>query len=248
MEVREISPRLGQMLNYVLVHGAWHGGWCYSRVADRLISRGHRVFAPTLTGLGERSHLFHPAINLTTHVTDIVNLCLWERLEDIVLVGHSYGGMVITGVADRIPKRISHMVYLDAFLPRDGQSLHDLIPAEAAQGQIESDANNRHAGILPIPAELFAVNPADRGWVDSLCTPQPLATFTERLKLSGRGAIRSKHYVLASNNTLGGGFGHFRDSVLGAPAWTTHELACGHDVMIDLPDETALLLERAGRD
>ena len=235
------------MLNFVLVHGAWHGGWCYGRVVERLAARGHRLFAPTLTGLGDRSHLFDRSIDLTTHVTDIVNVFTWEGLDDVVLVGHSYGGMVVTGVADRIPDRIKSLVYLDAFLPRDGQSLHDLIPAESARAQIDADAANHHRGIPPIPAELFNVNEADRRWVDALCTPQPVATVTQRLGLTGAGdAIRSKHYVLATANTLGGGFGHFRDSVATSPDWTLHELACGHDVMIDLPDESALILERAG--
>ena len=233
------------MANYVLVHGAWHGGWCYARVVDRLISRGHRVFAPTLTGLGERSHLFSASIGLTVHIMDVVNLCRWQQLDNIVLVGHSYGGMVITGVADKVPEIISSMVYLDAFLPRGNQSLHDLIPPAAAQAQIAGDAANHHAGVPPIPAELFNVNVADREWVDSLCTPQPLATFTDRLALSGPGdTVMSRHYVLAGNNTLGGGFGRFHDRVRHDHSWTTHELACGHDVMIDLPDETTDLLER----
>src|SRR5690606_22210546 len=108
--------------SFVLVHGAWHGGWCYRRVADRLQDRGHRVFTPTLSGMGERSHTFTPAINLDTHIADIVNLLAWEDLENVVLCGHSYGGMVVTGVADRAAGRIGSLVYLDANIPEDGQS------------------------------------------------------------------------------------------------------------------------------
>ncbi len=118
------------MTTYVLVHGAWGGGWKFARVAERLRKRGHIVFTPTLTGAAERSHLLTGAINLTTHVTDVLNVIRYEDLSDVVLLGHSYGGMVITAVADKIPEKIAALVYLDAFVPEDGQSLFDLnIPA-----------------------------------------------------------------------------------------------------------------------
>jgi pimeloyl-ACP methyl ester carboxylesterase len=112
---------------FVLVHGAWHGGWCYGRVAERLRAAGHRVLTPTLTGLGERSHLCSRSVNLTTHIADVVNLIKWEQLQRVTLVGHSYGGVVVTGVADTIPERISSLVYLDAFVPKDGQCMLDLV-------------------------------------------------------------------------------------------------------------------------
>src|ERR1035441_10113729 len=104
---------------FVLVHGAWHGGWCWRRVADLLTAKGHKVFTPTLTGLGERSHLMSPTIDLTTHITDIANVIMWERLGNVVLCGHSYGGLVISGVVERIRKAIEAMVFLDAFVPAD---------------------------------------------------------------------------------------------------------------------------------
>ncbi|HLZ99458.1 MAG TPA: alpha/beta fold hydrolase, partial [Steroidobacteraceae bacterium] len=110
----------------VLVHGAWHGGWCYRRVADLLRRSGHRVYTPTLTGLGERSHLLTRSINLSTHITDITNMMRWEDLRQVILVGHSYGGMVVTGVADAVTDRVSALVYLDAFLPTTGKSFHDI--------------------------------------------------------------------------------------------------------------------------
>jgi pimeloyl-ACP methyl ester carboxylesterase len=226
---------------FVLVHGAWHGGWCYARVAQRLGAAGHRVFTPTLTGLGERAHLNSRAIDLTTHITDIVSVIRYECLENIVLVGHSYGGMVVTGVADSIPDKIASLVYLDAFLPGDNQSLHDLLPPENAQAQRDSAHARDDLSVPPISAADFQVNEADRSWVDSLCTPQPLGTLTQRLRMTGGlERIRARTYVLA---TAGGApFRRFRDSVAMDPRWTTHELPCGHDVMIDLPDETAALL------
>jgi pimeloyl-ACP methyl ester carboxylesterase len=105
---------------FVLVHGAWHGGWCWRRVADILIKAGHRVYTPTLTGLGERSHLAHGNINLSTHVTDVVNVLKWERLEGVVLCGHSYGGFVISGVAEKMQDAIASIVFLDALVPEHG--------------------------------------------------------------------------------------------------------------------------------
>jgi pimeloyl-ACP methyl ester carboxylesterase len=118
------------MTTYVLVHGAWGGGWKFARVAERLRRRGHIVFTPTLTGAAERSHLLSGNITLSTHVTDILNVFRYEDLSDVVLLGHSYGGMVITAVADKIAEKIAALVYLDAFVPENGQSLFDLnIPA-----------------------------------------------------------------------------------------------------------------------
>jgi pimeloyl-ACP methyl ester carboxylesterase len=228
---------------FVLVHGAWHGGWCYSRVAQLLTAEGHLVFTPTLTGVGERAHLYSRSINLTTHVTDIVNVIKWERLENVVLVGHSYGGMVVTGVADAISEKVASLVYLDAFLPHDNQSLLDLVPPERAQAMRDSATELNDFAVPPIAAAVFAVNEADRDWVDSLCTPHPFATLSQRLKLTGGVArITNKAYVLATGRA--GAFNRFRDSVKTDPHWTTYELPCGHDVMIDLPAETAAILLR----
>lgn len=115
------------MSTYVLVHGAWHGSWCWKRVRRALQALGHEVFTPTLTGVADRVHLLSPQVNLETHITDVVNLIQWEELSDVVLCGHSYGGCVISGVADRIPDRIGALVYLDAFVLESGQSLHDTL-------------------------------------------------------------------------------------------------------------------------
>jgi pimeloyl-ACP methyl ester carboxylesterase len=225
---------------FVLVHGAWYGGWCYARVAQLLRAAGHRVFTPTLTGLGERSHLYSRTIDLTTHITDVVNVFKWEGLENAVLVGHSYGGMVVTGVADLIPGTIASLIYLDAFLPADNQCLHDLVPPEDAQAQRDG-AELNDFGVPPISAAAFGVNEADRQWVDSLCTLHPLHTLTQRLRLTG-GLNRINHrtYVLAASGPPF--FRRFRDSVAADPRWRTHELHCGHDVMIDMPVETTAIL------
>jgi pimeloyl-ACP methyl ester carboxylesterase len=118
------------MATFVLVHGAWHGSWCWKRVRKALQAEGHDVFTPTLTGIAERSHLISPQVDLDTHIADVVNLIRWEELTDVVLCGHSYGGCVITGAADRVAERIKALVYLDAFILGDGQGLHDILPPE----------------------------------------------------------------------------------------------------------------------
>src|SRR5580658_10519078 len=166
------------MATFVLVHGAWHGSWCWKRVRGALQKQGHEVFTPTLSGVGERSHLLTQQIDLDTHTLDVLNLIQWEELDDIVLCGHSYGGMVATGVADRIPERIRALVFLDAFVPESGQSLMDFAPIP--DNQLIDGWKCR-----PISAEVFGVNLADRAWVDRQCTLQSLACFSQPAHLTG---------------------------------------------------------------
>ena len=235
----------GNEQTIVLVHGAWHGGWCYRRVADLLRGGGHRVYTPTLTGLGERSHLLTRSINLSTHIADITNMIRWEDLQRIILVGHSYGGMVVTGVADAMTDRVSALVYLDAFLPTAGKSFHDILPTEVAEAQVHSASASNGLSVPPIPAAAFNVNEADRLWVDSLCTPHPLGTLTQPIELSGSYArIASKSYLLATKNPLPL-FRDFARSMRNDRSCISYELPCGHDVMIDLPKETAAIIEEA---
>jgi pimeloyl-ACP methyl ester carboxylesterase len=136
-----------QRKTFVLVHGAWHGGWCWRRVSDLLEAKGHKVFTPTLTGVGERSHLLTKDINLATHVTDVVNMIKWEDLKDIVLVGHSYAGCVIAPVAEQMEGRISSIVFLDAFFPENGESLVDV----AAPPVREAILGAKQKGVIAIP-------------------------------------------------------------------------------------------------
>lgn len=144
------------------VHGAWHGSWCWKRVRKALQAQGHDVFTPTLTGLGERSHLLSPQVNLETHIHDVVNLIRWEELSNVVLCGHSYGGPVVSGVADRVPDCIGALVYLDAFLLDDGRSVHDEVPPNQRNLQLEG-ARARGEGwkVPPIPAKGFNVKARD---------------------------------------------------------------------------------------
>jgi pimeloyl-ACP methyl ester carboxylesterase len=235
------------MATFVLVHGAWHGSWCWARVRRALQAKGHEVFTPSLTGVGERSHLLSPQINLSTHIEDVVGLMTWEDLQNVVLCGHSYGGLVVTGAADRVPERIASLVYLDAFVPKDGQSLYGFLPPEARQAQ-ESGAEGSGDGwrVPPITAEAFNVNPEDRAWVDRQCTPQPIASFQEGVRLTGGvERIARKTYIWASG-WEGSPFGQFWEPAKAA-GWSAVEMACGHDVMLDAPEAlTKVLLAQAG--
>ena len=144
------------MATFVIVHGGWAGGWAFSEVASRLRKQGHEVFTPTLTGVGERVHLARPEIDLYTHIEDVVNVLVYENLEDVVLVAYSSGGMVVAGVADRIPERIRHLIYVDALLPENGESLLDLLGSEVAEAlvaQIDSEGEGWYLPQVTPPPE-----------------------------------------------------------------------------------------------
>jgi pimeloyl-ACP methyl ester carboxylesterase len=180
------------MATYGPVHGSHHGGWCWRKVTPLLRAAGHAVLTPTLTGLGERVHLAAPGVGLGTHIQGVVNVLEFEDLADVVLVGHSSGGRVITGVADRVPERLGHLVYLDAALPLDGESGLDAYPP-AAQAAMRERARTQGKGWYhPVPATeepLWGItDAADWAWVRSKAVPQPFAPLTERLTLTGAGA------------------------------------------------------------
>jgi pimeloyl-ACP methyl ester carboxylesterase len=232
---------------YVLVHGAWHGSWCWKRVRGALQSAGHNVFTPTLTGLGERSHLNSAEVNLSTHIADIVNLIRWEELSDVVLCGHSYAGSVIAGVADEISDRIRVLVLLDGFVLENGESLMDIVPPEVAQF-LRDQAHVTGEGwkVSPVPAHMFAVrDPHDVAWVDAQCTPQAIATFEERIQLTGDFEhVKNFAYVFPTDchpNLL---ISHERAK---AKSWKSRTIDnSGHELMIDQPQELAeFLLEYA---
>lgn len=227
---------------YVLVHGAWHGSWCWKRIRNRLQDAGHHVFTPSLTGLGERSHLNSAAVDLSTHIADVVNVLLWEELSNVVLCGHSYAGFVITGVADRVPERIRSLVYLDAFVPEDGECVFDNLPP-ALEQQLLTLAQPTGWNVSPIPAERFNVNPRDAAWVNTQCTPQSIASFEERIRLD-RLLTHDATHILATDWD-DSPFAAARERAQ-AKCWRTRTIACGHEVMLDRPDQlTELLLEFA---
>jgi len=228
------------MANFVLVQGAWIGGWYWRSTAQALRKAGHEVYTPTLTGLGERIHLMSPSIDLDTHVADIVNVIKQEDLSDIVLVGHSYGGMVVTGVADLLPDKVKSLVYLDAFVPNNGNALVNFLPPGHPPPKPASDYT-----LAPLPASFFGATPEVAAMVDARTTPMPTACFTQALKLGGGiDRMKKKTYVYC-NVPAPTTFTQFYEKLKDDKAWTVHTLPCTHLVQIDMPEELAKLLLQA---
>ncbi len=238
------------MADYLLVHGAWHGGWCWKRVARLLRASGHEVFTPTLTGLGERKHLMSPEIGLETHIADVLGVMEYEDLRDVILVGHSYAGMVVTGVAYRAPDRIAQLVYLDAFVPEDGKALVDYQSPETRKLFVERTQTEGEGYKLPavIPPEAFGVtDEADLAWVRPRMDPHPLKTKLDPVRLiDGQGALIPRTFIWC-NNPPDIPFVQFAERARKDKSWRFYELAAGHDAMITKPKElTGLLLGLAG--
>jgi pimeloyl-ACP methyl ester carboxylesterase len=229
---------------FMFVHGTWHGGWCWRRVADALERKGHKVYAESLTGVGDRAHLLAKDVNLTTHVNDVVNLVKWENLKDIVLVGHSSAGFVITQAAEQIGASVASIVYLDAFVPQPGDNLISLANPGPRKALEDAVARGDLAA-KPVPAAAFKVNEKDRAWVDAKCTPHPLAAVVEKITAAGaRESIARKTYIRSGFDSPV--FDQTLAKMKAAPGWKTYEVACGHDVMIDMPDRLVeILLEVA---
>ena len=238
------------MATFVLIHGSMHGGWCWRRVTPLLRAAGHEVYAPTLTGLGERAHLAHPDIDLETHLQDVLGVLEYEDLRGVVLVGHSYGGMVITGVADRAPGRVAHLVYLDGVAPHDGQAVVDFSSPDqrtAGRARVEADGAGWR---LPPPVDLaeWGITAEDDvAWVRSKVVPQPYKTFTQPIRLTNPAALTGPKTLIACVEAAPRGW---RDAAIARtraePGWRYRELATGHDAMVTMPTEVAeLLLEPA---
>jgi pimeloyl-ACP methyl ester carboxylesterase len=238
------------MATYVLVHGGAHGGWCFRKVAPSLRAAGHDVYAPTLTGLGERSHLIGPEVDLDLHITDVVNVLRYEDLQQVILVGHSYGGMVITGAADRVPELIAHLVYLDGALPEDGESLASMNPLamEPTYAEVRTIAGVELV-LWPDPeAESYygVTDPDDVAWMRTRLSPHPWKSFAQPLCLRDEAAVRR---ILRTNinctETLNR---RPRDRQARAfDADNVWEIDTGHDLMITEPAGVAeMLLRLAG--
>ena len=228
------------MATFVLIHGAWHGGWCYRDVARSLRADGHNVFTPSLTGLGDRAHLASPDVDLETHVTDVVSLFEAEEIENAVLCGHSYGGMVITGAAERLADRLHALVYLDAFVPESGKCLLDLTAPERRQ-QIEAAAAKAGSFTLPVPPGVWKIaDPEKDAWVSRRVVPHPMATMRQVLEHTDPWTrVAKRVFVLAEGNE-GSPFHRYAERYRDDPAWTVVGVPCHHDVMVDEP---ALLTE-----
>ena len=234
------------MAIFVLVHGGGHGGWCYRFVAERLRADGHQVYTPTLTGLAEREHLLNPGINLDTHITDVVKLLHFEDLHDVILVGHSYGGMVITGIADRAAGRVGHIVYLDAATPVNGQSLVDVAgPFMLAARQKAQIVDDVELVLFPgtDPLGFYGViDPDQIAWMKPKLTPHPWACFEQKLVLSNEGelwAIPQSHIICTATIP-----GRDMDVLKAKSDGRVWDVDTGHDLMITEPDIVAELLQK----
>lgn len=235
--------------NFVLVHGAWHGGWCWSRVAQRLRAAGHAVWTPTLSGLGERRHLISPQVNLDTHIEDIINLIEFEELRDVVLVGHSYAGIVISGVADRVPERLRQLVYLDSLLLESGKSLFGSFPKDVVQARLKAireTGGGVGAAAALSPTAFGVTEPADIEWVARRMTPHPVGTYLQPLMLQapiGNGLPRT--YIDCTVGPIAT-LEPTKARVRADTGWKVRTLATGHDAMVTAPGPlTDMLLEIA---
>jgi pimeloyl-ACP methyl ester carboxylesterase len=241
---------------YVLVPGAWLGGWAWRKVATRLREAGHEVYPVTLTGLGERIHLAHPDVNLETHIADVTNVLTWNDLHDVILVGHSYAGIVVTGVADRIPERIATVVYLDSAPLADGQAMTDLYPPEALAA-VEQEVTEQGDGWRwPFPgfarlgqdASLRGLDGADRAWMEAKAAPQPWATYTRSLRVQQEERGTYERVAIACDDVRGlVGAGIPPIVAMTQPPWRYLELDTGHWPMFSAPDRLAgMLADLAG--
>ncbi len=230
----------------VLVHGAWHGAWCWARVLPLLRAAGAEAHAVTLTGVGERAHLMGPAIDLNTHIQDVVGLIEAEELQRVVLVGHSYGGIVITGAADRLqqerPGLLAQLVYLDAVVPEPGESWSSRHTPETRQARIDAAAARGGLSFPPPDARVFGLSGADRDWVNRRQTPQPFAVYQHTLHFDAeRVAALPRTFIDCTDPALPT-IAASRVRVRSEPGWNVLEMGTGHDPMVREPQALAQLL------
>jgi pimeloyl-ACP methyl ester carboxylesterase len=226
----------------VLAHGAWSAAWAWKKMRPLMARSGHSFFTPTYTGLGERAHLANPSIDLETHIEDVLGVLEFEDLRDVVLLGHSYGGMVATGVADRARPRIAHLIYLDAFVPKDGESLFDLVPEEQRQRQQASAAAGDGWRIAPNPTPDDTAA-EDQAWIANKRLPHPLKCMETRLKLRSGPLTLPRSYIVATRNRHGP-FGQFAALARTTPGWTCDEIDASHSPNVTAPEALMALIDR----
>jgi pimeloyl-ACP methyl ester carboxylesterase len=230
------------MATFVLVHGSGCGGWIWQKLTPILRQAGHTVFTPTLTGVGDRSHLLNCGVNLTTHIQDVASLLSYEDLSEVVLVGHSYAGMVITGVAARLPERLKRLVYLDAYVPADGQTEADLWPPEMRAAIQADEAAGRGLRQPPSPDFMGITDPQMAIWMKERLTPHPLAAYYEPVPMgNARSAALPRAYIHCTAGPTSPVFAPFAEKARAA-GWQGFELATGHCAMLTMPREVADIL------
>lgn len=242
-ELPEQGDSVESEVSFVLVPGAWLGGWCWKRLTPLLSEEGHEVYTPTLTGLGERVHLARPDIDIETHVSDIVNVLEYRDLEDVVLVGHSYAGLVVLEVAEKVPERLAHVVYLDALVPMDDDpvSASDFYPPEEWT-TMEATAEGNDGG-WPMPDDhpgWVGISDEDTEWMRKKATPHPLNTFKQTVIAENPDTADIPHsYVLCQQNGMDDGVLEMIRQLCTDRAWDLYELETGHWPMVSEPDRLA---------
>jgi pimeloyl-ACP methyl ester carboxylesterase len=229
------------MASIVLAHGAWSAAWAWKKMRPLMRAAGHEFFSPTYTGLGERAHLARPDIDLSTHIQDVLSVLEFEDLKDVTLLGHSYGGMVATGVADKAPDRIARVVYIDAFAPRDGQSLFDLVGPKAEANMragAQKDGDGWKLPLNPMPPDTA---PEDAAWAVPRRRPQPIKTFEQRIALQSQ-SVPARHYIYAKRNGPGDVFRQFGERARSEAGWKYYEIDASHNPHITCPEALMALL------
>ena len=229
------------MATVVLAHGAWSAAWAWKKMRPLCRNADHEFFSPTYTGLGERAHLARPDIDLSTHVQDVLAVLEIEDLKDVTLLGHSYGGMVATGVADKALGRIARVVYIDAFAPKDGQSLFDLLGPKGEAHMRAGAAKDGDGWKLPLNPMPPDTSSEDSAWAAPKRRPQPIKTFEEKIKLTST-RFPPRHYIYAKKNGPGDVFRQFAERARSEPGWALHEIDASHNPHITCPDVLMALL------
>lgn len=247
-----VGPAVGQSNSageqtFVLLHGAMHGGWCWTRVRELLEAKGHNVFTPTLTGLGERSHLLTRDVSVETHIQDIVNVLRYEGLSDVTFVAHSYAGLVAAVIPDRVPGAIKKMVFLDAILPRSGESWSSLYTDEGRAGMMNRIETAGEGWKIPAAATKFfgVTNPADQDWADPLITDHPGRTFTDVLTFDDQALMALDRTFIRCTDPALPTIESSKQRVREGEGWNYHELPTGHDAMITMPEALTELIIQA---
>ena len=231
------------MATFVLAHGAWSAAWAWKKVRPLLRARGHELYTPTLTGLGDRGHHASPAVDLETHVSDVVAMLDYEDLRDVILIGHSYGGMVATGVADRVPERLRQVVYLDAFVPAEGRCLLDYLPEGVRKHMVENAADGWRVPANPIPPD---TSPEDVAWIEPRRMTQPLRTFQQPLRLKRGETTLPRSYIYCRLAPPGDPFRQFAERAK-REGWRCFELDASHSPNVTAPEALADLLAEIAR-
>jgi pimeloyl-ACP methyl ester carboxylesterase len=226
---------------FLVCHGAWSAGWAWKKMYPLMTAAGHRLVTPTYTGVGEREHLANPSIDLETHIQDILNVIRYEDLRDIVLIGHSYGGMVATGVADRARDRITQLIYLDAFVPKDGQSLLDINGPARQRLQELAKAGGWQVPPNPTPPD---TSQADVAWLTERRVPQPIKCFEMPLKLRGGELTLPRSYIYAIRATPADTFRPFAERAKSEPGWRYYQLDASHSPNVTAPEALMALLQK----